>query len=125
MKSANAKPKSVADYLATVSEDSRVALEKLRSTIRAAAPAAEECISYGLAAFRLNGRPLVAFAAWADHCALYPMSSTVVRVSRDGLKGFETSKGTIRFSPDKPLPTALVKKLVKARIAENAKRMAA
>ena len=125
MKSANAKPKSVADYLATVSEDKRVALEKLRSTIRAAAPAAEECISYGLATFRLKGRPLVAFAAWADHCALYPMSSTVVREFREELKGFETSKGTIRFTPDNPLPTALVKKLVKARIAENAERMAA
>lgn len=125
MKSANAKPKTVADYLATVSQDQRAALKKLRSTIRAAAPAAEECISYGLAAFRLNGRPLVAFAAWANHCALYPMSSTVVREFRDELKGFETSKGTIRISPDKPLPTALVKKLVKARIAENAKRIAA
>ena len=121
MKSPNAKPQSVADYLATVRGDKRVALVQLRSTIRAAAPAAAECISYGLAAFRLNGRPLMAFAAWTNHCALYPMSSTVVSVFRDELKGFETSKGTIRFSPDKPLPTALVKKLVKARIAQITK----
>ena len=113
------KPRTVDEYLARLSDDQRVALEKLRKTIRAAAPKAEECISYGLAAFRLNGRPLVAFGASANHCAFYPMNSTSVEAFRDQLKNFATSKGTIRFSPDKPLPTALVKKLVKARIAEN------
>ena len=114
-----AKPKTIDEYLAGVRADQRAALEKLRKTIRAAAPKAEECISYGLAAFRLNGRPLVAFGASANHCAFYPMNSTSVEAFRDQLKNFATSKGTIRFSPDKPLPTALVKKLVKARIAEN------
>jgi uncharacterized protein YdhG (YjbR/CyaY superfamily) len=107
------------EYLAGVTAEQRAALEKLRKTIRAVAPKAEERISYGLAAFRLNGRPLVAFGAWANHCAFYPMSSTMVEAFQDQLKSFETSKGTIRFSTDKPLPAALVRKLVKHRIAEN------
>src|SRR5437879_2330682 len=111
------KPKTIDEYLAGVRADQRAALEKLRTTIRAAAPKAEECISYGLAAFRLNGRPLVAFGASANHCAFYPMNSTTVEAFQDQLKGFATSKGTIRFSPDKPLPTARVTRLVKARIA--------
>ena len=119
MHSAKTKPKTIDEYLAALSDDERAVLERLRKTIRAAAPKAEECISYGLAAFRLNGRPLVAFGASANHCALYPMNSTTVAAFQEQLKGFETSKGTIRFAVDKPLPTSLVKKLVKARIAEN------
>jgi uncharacterized protein YdhG (YjbR/CyaY superfamily) len=115
-----AKPKTIDEYLATVSDDQRVALEKLRQTIRTAVPQAEECISYGLAAFRLNGKPLVAFGATAHHCAFYLMSSTTVAAHADDLKNYDTSKGTIRFSVDKPLPAALVRKLVKARVAENA-----
>lgn len=114
-----AKPKTIDEYLADVPADQRAALEKLRQAIRAAAPKAEECISYGLAAFRLNGRPLVYFGAWANHCAFYPASSALAKTFRDQLKGFETSKGTIRFTPDKPLPTTLVRKLVKALIAAN------
>jgi len=117
--SMNSKPKTIDEYLAGVSADQRAALETLRRTIRAVAPTAEECISYGLAAFRLNGRPLVAFGASANHCAFYPMNSTTVKAFQKQLKGFETSKGTIRFQADKPLPVALVRKLVKARIAEN------
>jgi uncharacterized protein YdhG (YjbR/CyaY superfamily) len=85
-------------------------------------PEAEECISYGLAAFRLNGRPLVAFGATANHCAFYPMSSTTVEAHQDELQGYDTSKGTIRFQADKPLPVALVRKLVRARVAENVGR---
>src|SRR2546425_12330738 len=112
-----AKPQTIDEYLASASDDQRAALEKLRKTIKAVAPKAEECISYGLAAFRLNGRPLVAFGATANHCAFYPMSSTTVDAFQDQLRGFETSKGTIRFSTDKLLPTALVRKLVKARMA--------
>jgi len=107
------------EYLAAVNAQQRAALEKLRRTIKAAAPKAEEGISYGLAAFRLNGRPLVAFGATANHCAFYPMSSRTVEAFHDQLKGYQTSKGTIRFQPDKPLPAALVRKLVKARIAEQ------
>jgi uncharacterized protein YdhG (YjbR/CyaY superfamily) len=114
-----AKPTTFDEYLAALSHDQRAALEKLRKTIRAAAPEAEECISYGLAAFRLNGRGLVAIGATANHCAFYLMSSTTVVAHKDELKNYDTSKGTIRFPGDKPLPAALVKKLVKARIKEN------
>jgi uncharacterized protein YdhG (YjbR/CyaY superfamily) len=114
-----AKPKTIDEYLAALGADKRAALEKLRKTIQAAVPKAEECISYGLAAFRLDGKPLVAFGATASHCAFYPMSSSTVEDHKEDLKDYETSKGTIRFQPDKPLPAALVRKLVKARIAEN------
>ena len=77
-------------------------------------------ISYGLAAFRLDGKPLVAFGATANHCAFYLMSGSMVEAYETDLKDYDTSKGTIRFPADKPLPVALVRKLVKARIAENA-----
>ncbi len=116
-----AKPKTIDEYLAALSEDKRAALEKLRKTIRASAPKAEECISYQLAAFRQNGM-LVAFGATANHCAFYLMSSSTVAAHQDELEDYDTSKGTIRFPADKPLPVALVRKLVKARIAENESR---
>ena len=115
------KPRTIDDYLAAVDNDKRPALEKLRKTIRAAAPKAEECISYQLAAFRQDGM-LVAFGATQNHCAFYLMSSTTVEEHKDELKDYDTSKGTIRFRPDKPLPATLVRKLVKARLAENAAR---
>jgi uncharacterized protein YdhG (YjbR/CyaY superfamily) len=108
------------DYLAAQPADKRAALEKLRNAIRAAAPRAEEAVSYGLPAFRLNDRPLVCFAAAANHCSLYPMSPAVIRAHAGDLKRYEISKGTIRFSPERPLPAALVRKIVKARIAELA-----
>jgi uncharacterized protein YdhG (YjbR/CyaY superfamily) len=116
-----AKPGNIDEYLAALSDDKRVALDKLRKTIRAAAPDAEECISYQLAAFRQNGM-LVAFGATGKHCAFYLMSSSTVEAHKEELKEYDTSKGTIRFQADKPLPTALVRKLVKARIAENLDR---
>ena len=116
------KPKTFDDYLAALDDDKRAALEKLRRTIKAAAPQAEECISYGLAAFRLAGKPLVALGATANHCAFYLMSGSTVEAHGDELAKYDTSKGTIRFSADKPLPAALVKKLVKARITENGAR---
>jgi uncharacterized protein YdhG (YjbR/CyaY superfamily) len=115
------KPKSIDEILADLPDNQRVALEKLRKTIRAAAPKAEECISYGLPAFRQDG-PLVAFSAWAKHLAFYPMSSKTLTSFKKELKEFETSKGTIRFQPDKPLPATLVRKIVKARLAQNAER---
>ena len=115
---ANTKPTTIDEYLAAVSGDKRAALEKLRKTIRAAAPTSEECISYQLPAFRQNGM-LVGFGATAKHCAFYLMSSTTVEAHRDELKDYDTSRGTIRFQAGKPLPAALVRKLVKARIAEN------
>jgi uncharacterized protein YdhG (YjbR/CyaY superfamily) len=119
--SSNPKPQSRADvdaYLASIPTDRRAALEKLRAAIRAAAPRAEEGFSYGLPAFILDGRSLVCFGAAANHCSFFPMSPAVIRAHAADLKSYATSKGTIRFSPDKPLPTALVRKLVKARIAE-------
>ncbi len=116
-----AKHKTIDEYLAAVSDDKRAALEKLRKTIKAAAPDAEECISYGIPAFRL-GLMLVGFGATSKHCALYLMSNTIVAAHADDLKGYDTSTGTIRFQADNPLPVALVKKLVQARIAENAAR---
>ena len=115
-----AKPKTFNECLAAVSDEQRVALEKLRKTIRAVVPKAEECVSYGLAAFRLDGKPLVALGASANHCAFYLMSGSTVEAHADDLKDYDTSKGTIRFLADKPLPAALLRKLVKARIAENA-----
>ena len=113
------KVKTVDEYLARVSDDKRAALQKLRKTIKAAAPRAEECISYQLPAYRLNGM-LVGFGATANHCAFYPMSASTVAAHKEELKDYDTSKGTIRFQPDNPLPPSLVRKLVKARIAENA-----
>lgn len=113
-------PKTIDDYLAAIPADKRAALEKLRKAVKAAAPKAEECISYRLPAFRLEGKMLVAFGAAANHCAFYPMSSSTIKAFRDELKNYETSKGTIRFQPDRSLPTGLVRKLVKARIKENA-----
>lgn len=112
---------TIDEYLSRLGDDKRAALEKLRKTIRAAAPKAEECISYSLPAFRLNG-VLVGFGATTNHCALYPMSGSIVETYKKDLAKYDTSKGTIRFQPDKPLPDALVRKLVKARIAENKAR---
>ena len=119
MLSARAKPRTIDEYLTAVSDDKRIALEKLRRTIHRLVPKAEECISYGLPAFRLNGRSLVAFGAAAHHCALYPMSSATLRAHQGELSAYETSMGAIRFQPEKPLPVALVRKLVKARIVES------
>lgn len=112
------KPTTIDEYLERVRDEQRAALEKLRRTIHAAAPKAEECISYGLPAFRLDG-PLVAFGATPKHCAFYPMSGSILEGFERELEGYETSKGTIRFQPKKPIPAALVRKIVKARIAEN------
>jgi len=112
-------PESPGSYLAALSADKRRALEKLRKDIKAVAPKAEECISYAIPAFRLNGRLLVGFAAWSNHCSFYPMSSKTLKKLRNELRNFQTSKGTLRFSPDKPMPVSLVKKLLKARISEN------
>jgi len=114
-------PKTIDEYLAPLSKEKRAALEKLRRAIRSAAPKAEECISYQLPAFRLDGRLLVGFGAAANHCAFYP-GAHPIEAHRDELEAYDTSKGTIRFQADSPLPAALVRKLVKTRIAERATR---
>jgi uncharacterized protein YdhG (YjbR/CyaY superfamily) len=115
----SAKPQTIDEYLAPLSNEKRAALEKLRSAIKAAAPKAEECISYQLPTFRLGGRMLVSFGAWANHCAFYAGTSPV-EAHKDELKAYDTSKGTIRFQADSPLPAALVRKLVKTQIAKKA-----
>ena len=115
------RTKSFDEYMATAPDDKRPALEELRKQIHAAAPGAQEYIGYGLAAFKLNGKPLVAIGYAAQHCAFYPMNGHTVEAFKEELKGFETSKGTIRFKPDRPLPEELVDRLVKARIEENSR----
>jgi uncharacterized protein YdhG (YjbR/CyaY superfamily) len=112
--------KSFDAYLATVPADKRPALERLRRIIRAAVPRAEETVSYGLAAFRLDGRVLVLLGATPSHCAFYPGSGTAVGALGPALRGFSTSKGTIRFQPDRQLPAALVRRIVRYRLAEQA-----
>ena len=113
------KPRTIDEYLARLGADKRGALEKVRKAIKAAAPRAEECFSYGMPAFRLNGKVLVGFGAAANHCAFYPMSGTTVAKHQSDLAGYDTTKGSIRFQPDRVLPAALIRRLVKARIAEN------
>jgi uncharacterized protein YdhG (YjbR/CyaY superfamily) len=111
-------PKNVDEYLAGVPEPARSTLNKMRAAIRSAAPPeATETISYGMPAFKHKG-VLVWFAAFSTHCSLFP-TAAVIEAFKNELKGFSTSKGTIHFPADKPLPTALVKKLVKARVAQN------
>jgi uncharacterized protein YdhG (YjbR/CyaY superfamily) len=116
------KPATIDEYLAPLRADQRRALEALRRAIQAAAPQAVECITYQIPTFKLHGKSLVAFGAAKSHYALYPMSSATVRAHAHLLKSYSTSRGTIRFPLDAKLPAALVRKIVKARIAENVQR---
>ena len=114
------RPRTIDEYLNGLSAENRVALQNVRSAIHAAAPSAEECISYGMPAFRLNGRLIAGFRAAAKHCSYYPMSGATVATLRKGLAGYDTSRGTIRFDARAGLPAALVRRLIKARLAEVA-----
>jgi len=119
------KPKtishSVDEYLAATPEPSRSTLNKVRAVIRSVAPVeATESISYGIPTFKYKGM-LAAYAAFSDHCSLFPGAGPTIEF-KDDLKNVQTSKGTIRFAPNKPLPATLIKKLVKSRIAENKRK---
>jgi uncharacterized protein YdhG (YjbR/CyaY superfamily) len=106
-------------FLASLPEATREALEGLRRVIASAAPEAVEGIGYGVPAFKYRGRPLVSFGAGKHHCSFYVQSPAVMEAHRDELEAYDTAKGTIRFVPSEPLPADLVRKLVKARIAET------
>ncbi|RJP32877.1 MAG: hypothetical protein C4536_05405 [Actinobacteria bacterium] len=116
-----APPGDVDDYLAAVPEEARAALADLRATIIAAAPQAVETLKYQIPVYKYHG-DLVGFAVQKNHLSFYVMSPDLVRARAADIKGFNVSGGTIHFSPERPLPAPLVKKLVKARIAENEKR---
>jgi len=114
-------PGNVDEYLARIPEPARVMLRKMRATIRAAVPReAAETISYGIPAVRYKGI-LVWFAAFSGHCSLFPTASVIKRFEKE-LDGYKTSKGTIHFPLEKPLPVTLIKKLVKARVKEVEKK---
>jgi uncharacterized protein YdhG (YjbR/CyaY superfamily) len=118
----NGAPKNVDEYLAGVPEPARSTLIKVRAAIRSAMPAeATEAISYQMPAFKYKGRPLLWFAAFSNHCSLFPTAS-VIEAIKNELKGFSISKGTIQFPVDKPLPAALLKKMVKLRIAQDKRK---
>ena len=114
------KPETIDDYLAHIPSDQRSALQRLRRAIHAVAPGAEECISYSLPAFRLQGRLVAGFGATPTHCAYYPMSGTVLEKLKHELPPYDTSTGTIRFRPDKPLAMSLIRKLLRVRLQELA-----
>jgi uncharacterized protein YdhG (YjbR/CyaY superfamily) len=116
------EPNSVEEYLAALPDDARATLEKVRQAIRAAAPTATESISYGAPVFNYQGRYLVYYAAFKNHCSLFPASNEVMETFAEELEPYDVSKGTIRFPIGKPLPATLVKKMVKARVRENEAR---
>ena len=112
-------PNEVDEFLANVPPGARAALEELRGVIRAAAPEAVEAVAYGVPAFRYRGRPLVSYGAAKAHCSFYVQSPEVIVAHADALRGYRTSKGTVQFQPDDPLPAELITTLVRARMAET------
>ena len=119
MKKNPAIPKTVNEYLAAVPEPARSSLKIVRTAIRSAAPAeATEVISYGMPMFKYQGM-LIGYAAYRNHCSLFLATSSLLNMFKDELSRYQTSKGTIRFPTDQPLPASLVKKIVKARVAQN------
>ena len=115
-------PGDVDDYLRRLPRDKRAALEELRRTIKSIAPTAIETISYQIPTFKLDGRMLVSYAGFSDHCSFFPGAGPIEAHKRE-LQSYQTSKGTIRFTVDEPLPVTLVTKLVKTRIKLNQESM--
>jgi len=118
MESSKSKFKTIDEYVATFPKNVRDVLEEFRRVIRESAPEAEEAISYGMPAFKLNGN-LVYFAAWKNHVGFYPGGSSAVEVFKKELAPYKQSKGTVQFPYDKPIPFDLVKRIVKFRVTEN------
>lgn len=112
-------PKTIDDYLATVTGPRKAALEHLRTTIRSIVPDAEECISYRIPAFRLDGRIVAGFSARASGCSYFPFSGTTLKTLAPQLRSYEQTKSSLHFAADTPLPKTLVRRLIKARIAEK------
>lgn len=106
------------DYLASLPEPQRAELERLRQVVRETVPGVEEGVSYGMPAFRYNQRPLLGFRASKNHLSVFPFSPEAVDAARGALAGFELSKGTVRFTPDKPIPDAAVEQLLRHRLQE-------
>ena len=109
--------KTIDEYISTFPEDIQVILQEIRKTIREGAPEAEEAMGYGVPAFRLKGEYLAYFAAFKKHVGFYPMPSAIKKFEKE-LSGYETSEGTIKFPLDKPIPFALIKKIVQFRVKE-------
>ena len=105
-------------YFAATPPKARAALKKIRTAVLAVAAGAEEAFSYQIPAFKLNGQPLVWYAAFKNHCSLFPMTGAIRRKLAADLEGYETSKGTVRLPLTRPMPSGLIKKLVKARMSE-------
>jgi|SRR5882672_1046560 len=117
----NPRATTIDEYLATLTPQQRAFLQKLRRLIHSIAPKAEECITYSMPGFRQNS-PFVAFAAFKDHYSLFPMGGATIEKFKRELKSFDTNKGTIRFTEEKPLPASLIRKIIKHRLAIDAEK---
>jgi uncharacterized protein YdhG (YjbR/CyaY superfamily) len=106
------------EYLASVPEPQKTALQRIRQVVRRAVPGAEESVSYGMPAFKYKKRPLLGFRASKNHLSVFPFSPDAVDAARDALVGFDLSKGTVRFTPDKPIPDAALEELLRHRLRE-------
>ena len=120
-----AVPVTVAAYIAAQPKAMQAALKRVRSTLRAALPEAEECMSYQMPTYKLKGRVVIHFAGWKDHFALYPGAGHVVATLKDALKGYDVSKGTIRFAATDPVPVRLITQIAKARGTDVAAKVKA